>query len=176
MTDTALAATAIGINGGSTVTVVASGASTGTINIGATTKALGDVNVTNTLTGAVTGGQITVAGGTKVVVTSTTSNIAGAAAVADNLVNVSGGAATTDVTVTQDKVQTSLSAVAAVAGVVGVSAVTTAPGTQAVAVVNAVAPVAAVTARVGTTANGKVLIADANYNTTAANTIHHGIE
>jgi len=172
VTDSAQAAGNIGIDGGTAVTVASTGQTTGTIDIGATTAALGAVVVNNQIFGAVTGGKITVNGGTTVNVTQTNGNAAGATAItAESAVVVNGKAGTTTVTVTQDAVQTSLTAVAAVAATVAVNAVTAAPGTTGVKAVTAVSLVAAQTARAGVTANGKVDILDVNYNTTTANTI-----
>lgn len=176
--DTAIAANTVVTNGGTNTSVTITGATaaspaTAQITIGANLAPSGTVTVAAT-TGTANGngiGLITVNGGTTVTVTETAGN---SGATGNNTfegdVFVNGTAATTTVTVNQSPTAVGASAVTTVVGVVGVSAVTASPGVQGVSAVIAVAPVAAQAAVVGTTA-GTVIIQDANYDTTAANTI-----
>jgi S-layer protein len=95
------------VNGGSTVAVTSTDANGGTISVGATTASAGTVTVTSTgvAAGGTTGNNITVKGGTTVDIT----QIGGNAVNTTNtsgIVNVTGTAATTAVTVTATKVQT----------------------------------------------------------------------
>ncbi len=115
VTDTALAAGAIAVNGGSAATVSSTGQTTGTITVGATTAAAGAVSVTTAgvyADGANnTVGAIAVTGGTTVAVTVnsglTTAQLAAQTTDASNFtetlsaVSVTGNASTTAVTVTQ---------------------------------------------------------------------------
>ncbi|MEI4264146.1 DUF4214 domain-containing protein [Roseovarius sp. D0-M9] len=112
---------AISVNGGKDVSVTASGTTTGTINVGATTVAKGAVTISETISGAgtVNGGAITVKGGTTVntTTTATNTNTAGQTVTQGN-VTVNGTADTTAATVKQSE------AVAAVTAVTGVTAAT----------------------------------------------------
>ena len=101
--DAALAGGAIAINGGNGVSVTAAGATTGTVNIGATAAAKGAVVVTEavTIAPAAAAGAITIKGGSTVSVTETavaTSAVTGANATG-SAVTLTGTADTTSVTV-----------------------------------------------------------------------------
>lgn len=124
----AQAATAVSVNGGNNVTVNATGVTTGTTTVGATTAAAGVVTVTSagaTLAdgaGATTQtqGAIAVTGGSKVNVSSTGAVSGGSDNAGDALtlsaVNVTGDASTTEVTVTQTAAQARVADVGAVLG------------------------------------------------------------
>lgn len=136
----ALANGAIDIENGTNVTVVASGATTGTIDVGsATDAASGTVTVTNigkayaAADAAATRGAINVTGGTLVTVnqTATSSTAAGATDttnvgnfITQSHITVVGNADTTDVTVNQSAAVAAKNAVAAVAGVKQIDTVT----------------------------------------------------
>ena len=94
------------INGGLGVTVVSTGASTGTISTGATTASTGAISVTETLIavdGGTTTGAITVKGGTtvNVAVTGVQGTVSGNGNATLGTVTVTGGASTTSATVAQ---------------------------------------------------------------------------
>jgi len=118
--DAAAAGATEAAQGGSAVTVTANNVSSGgTINVGTTTAAAGAVSVTTTeissQTGAVTADAINVGGGTTVAITA---NLAGTAGVGNTVtggaIAVTGGAATTSVTVTQTAAATAGTKVAGV--------------------------------------------------------------
>lgn len=115
---------ALTVDSASGVTVNSSAATTGAINVGATTAATGAVNVAKVITGAgnVTGGAITVKGGTTVNTTTaaTNSDLTGTA-VTQGDVTVTGTADTTSVTVKQSA---TVAAVAAAPAVTESTAVT----------------------------------------------------
>lgn len=94
---------ALTVDSASAVTVNSSAATTGAINVGATTAATGAVNVSKVITGAgnVTGGAITVKGGTTVNTTTEATNSTVATTVTQGDVTVTGTADTTSVTVKQ---------------------------------------------------------------------------
>lgn len=119
VTDTAQGAGTIGIDDGTNVSVTTTTNSTGSITIGATTKPTGTVSVTENLkgTGALTGGNITVNGGTvdNVVVNATQATAGTTTTVGTIAVN--GSAVTTAVAVTETPVVAPVAAVTAVAGV-----------------------------------------------------------
>jgi S-layer protein len=71
---TALSAGSININGGVNVTVKASNSTTGNITVGGTTAPSGEINITNSSTGAVSMGSIAVTGGSKVTVNQQATN------------------------------------------------------------------------------------------------------
>lgn len=120
------AANAVAVNGGNNVTINATGVTTGTTTVGATTAAAGNVTVTSTgatlADGAAdttqTQGAIGVTGGSKVNVTTTGTVSGGSDNVDDALtlsaVNVTGNASTTEVTVTQTAAQTQVTGAAGV--------------------------------------------------------------
>jgi len=171
-TDSAQGASAISINGGVGVTLTDVGQTTGTITVGNTSAPTGAVVITTGIAAGVTGGQIAVTGGTTVSVTEAAVNANGTTVTAESAVTVTGKATTTSVNITQAAVAAAVAGTAAaVAGVNGVAAQAAAPGTQAIAQVNAVAASAATTAAPGIAADGAVVIVDASYNTTTANTI-----
>jgi S-layer protein len=95
---TALGAGSINVNGGVNVTVKASNSTTGNITVGGSTAPTGEINVTNTSTGAVSMGSITVTGGTKVTVNQQTTNALNTTATL-GYIGVVGTAQTTSVTV-----------------------------------------------------------------------------
>lgn len=119
-------------NGGNNVTVNATGVTSGTTTVGATTAAAGDVavNVTNS-TGATTTGAIAVTGGKTVTVTSKAANAVNTTVV-QSAVTVTGNASTTDVTVNQDATATAAATVVGkTAGAVTINDVNAASGTAA---------------------------------------------
>lgn len=120
-TTSAAAANNIAVNGGNNVSVTNTGSSTGTITIGGTTAAAGDVVVSSTTgsTGGVTMGAIGVTGGKSVTVSTAGGN---AVNTTDTLaaVTVTGNANTTAVTVTQAPAATAAAASGTVAGVRGI--------------------------------------------------------
>lgn len=103
-TVSALAANAVSVNGGTSVNVTATGATTATITVGNTSAPTGTVTVAKTISGAgnVTGGAISLKGGTTVssTTTATNSDLTGTA-VTQGDVTVTGTATTTSVTVNQ---------------------------------------------------------------------------
>lgn len=124
---------AVSINGGKDVAATASGATTGTVTVGGTTAAAGSVNVTyngsfdNSADATLgTSGSVFVTGGTSVNVVQT-SGAAAATKAANNYtvtqgkVTVTGTAATTTVSVTQDAAVT-VAAGAGATGAIGVAA------------------------------------------------------
>ena len=180
-TDTAQGTTASQIDGGTTVTLTNSATATGTtstgaITIGGVTKPTGAVVITDALTGdatyagAVTGGTITVNGGTTVSVTETATSPASVAALATNQimaeapVKVNGSAATTTVTVVEAPALSQAGTVIAIPAATEVDAVTfnamTAGQKLTVAGLTYVAPAG------GATAN-QVAAAFANLNSVA---------
>lgn len=119
-------------NGGNNVTVNATGVTTGTTTVGATTAAAGDVavNVTNS-TGDTTTGAIAVTGGKTVTVTSKAANAVNTTVV-QSAVTVTGNASTTAVTVNQDATATAAATVVGkTAGAVTINDVNAASGTAA---------------------------------------------
>jgi S-layer protein len=86
------------VDGGKDVTVVSTGNTGGAIAIGNTTAPTGAITVNATTAGATTGGSITVIGGTTVDITQTATN-ANNTTQTNGYVQVTGGAATTSVTV-----------------------------------------------------------------------------
>ncbi|MFA9215940.1 MAG: DUF4214 domain-containing protein [Sphingomonadaceae bacterium] len=130
-TDSALAAAALTINGGSSVNVTASGSTTGTITVGTTVAPTGAITISNTTTGAVSAGTINVAGGTTVKVTQAASNAVNTTQT-NGSVNVAGGAATTSVTVAASAAATASGTVAGVnANTVNILDVNAASATKA---------------------------------------------
>jgi len=140
VTDTKQGASAIGIDGGTSVTVTTTATNpagtTGTTKVGATTKPTGAVSITENLTNAAaaagaadtTGGAIAVTGGSTVSVTQTatqavkTTNSTNAS-INQSAVTVTGGTATTAVTVNQAAKTTAVATVVAVTGVSEVDSV-----------------------------------------------------
>ncbi|MFG0465318.1 DUF4214 domain-containing protein [Pseudomonas putida] len=86
------------IQGGAKVTLVATGSTTGTINIGSSTAPVGDVNISNTSTGAVNMGNINVRGGSTVTITQAATNAVNTT-VTMGSVTVNGTVDTTKVTI-----------------------------------------------------------------------------
>lgn len=121
-TTTAVAANNISVNGGNNVSVTNTGGSTGTITVGNTTAAAGDVVVSNTTgsTGGVTMGAIAVTGGKTVTVNTAGGNAVGTTD-AMAAVTVTGNANTTAVTVSQAAAATAAAASGTVAGVRGIT-------------------------------------------------------
>ena len=160
----------IAVDGGTTVSVVATGNTGGAITIGANTPPTGTITVAKTVasTGAVMGGTITVTGGTVDKITQTTSNAVGTTSVEGNVI-VTGGTSTTSVVVNQAQA-TAQAVQAAIAGVVAVTGVTAAPGVTGVTAATGVSQVAAQAGVVGAAAGG-VFIADANAGSGLPNTI-----
>lgn len=130
---TASAALATTINGGSSVSVVQTGAAGGTLNIGQTTAALGAVSVTSTTAAAnaTVGDAINVKGGTTIAVTQVAGNGVGAGVTTTGgAVAVVGSALTTAVTVKDTAAGTaSATVVGHVNGTVSVTDVAAASGT-----------------------------------------------
>lgn len=140
VTSAALGAGVLETNGGTDVTVTASGQTTGRVDVGddgaAADLASGAivVNATGaayTAAGAVTLGAIETDGGSTVVVTQVAASSTAAAAAdgaaanrTQSAVTVDGGASTTSVSVSQDAAVTAVNAVAAVAAVNEVTTVT----------------------------------------------------
>lgn len=91
-----LAGAAVSVNGGSDITIAATGTTTGTITVGATTAATGVITIKDTIAGASAAGAIAVTGGTKVAITQTSSN----AGATHGAVTVTGIAGTTSVSST----------------------------------------------------------------------------
>lgn len=114
-----LGSNSVQIQGGSNVTVVATGSTTGTIQIGSSTAPVGDVNVSNTSTGAVRMGDITVKGGSTVTVTQAATNAVNTTAIMGS-VTVTGTVNTTKVTINNASAAT---ADGSTAGVVNTSSV-----------------------------------------------------
>lgn len=161
----------IAIDGGKNISIASMAQSTGTITIGATTQPTGTVTVTTDIVAGVSGGAITINGGTSVQVTQNVTHAVGTTVLSESAVTVIGGASTTDVSITQGAVATAANAVTAVTGISAINAVNAAPGTQPVTARTAVSAVKAVTAVAGVTASGVVTIIDAGFNTLNANTI-----
>ena len=170
----------IAVDGGTTVSVVATGNTGGAITIGANTPPTGTITVANTVSSIITynaagvitnlnqGGNITVTGGTVDKITQTTSNAVGTTSVEGNVI-VTGGTSTTSVVVNQAQA-TAQAVQAAIAGVVAVTGVTAAPGVTGVTAATGVSQVAAQAGVVGAAAGG-VFIADANAGSGLPNTI-----
>ncbi|MEX3856304.1 beta strand repeat-containing protein [Paraburkholderia sp. BR10923] len=177
LTDSAAAASTINVQGGSNVAVTANGVTAaGTINVGTTTQAAGTVSVTEnmlaTQTGLHTADAINVTGGTSVTVTANLNEKAGAGnTVTGGVISVTGGSATTTVTVNQTAAATAANAQLAVAGVSQtVGATPAAPGVQAVTATTQT-PAELASAAVAGVVDGQVIVQDANYGTQLANTI-----
>jgi S-layer protein len=121
LTDSALAAASVSIQGGKDVTVTVAGATnTGTIAVGTTTAVTGAVAITaaSTSAGNNTSSAINVKGGTTVSVTESAANTDLTATTnAQGAVGVTGTATTTAVTVNQAAAVTAVAAVTAIAGV-----------------------------------------------------------
>lgn len=131
VTDTAQAAVASSVNGGTTVDITSTatnpGGTTGTITVGGTVNPSGAVTIKDTLVGDttytsnVTGGAITVTGGTTVSVTESVSQTVNPTTgganrtVTEGAVTVNGTSSTTSVTVTQDAARSSATTAVAVA-------------------------------------------------------------
>ena len=129
----------VSVDGGKDVTVNATGVTSGTTTVGASTAAAGNVTVNSTASGG-TQGAIAVTGGDFVNVTTATSNAVNTT-VTQAAVTVTGNADTASVTVNQDKAATqSATVVGKVNGNVGVTDVnatsTTAAGTIAAVTLN----------------------------------------
>ena len=161
------------IQGGQNVVVTEQGIATaGTVNVGTGTTPTGTVSVTETVATTATGSDaINVKGGTIDTVTvncrGTTSGVTG------GTVAVTGGSATTSVTVSVNTAAASTGSASSASTGVPVTvaaAISAGPGLQAVAAATAAAPTVAKAAVVSVT-DGAVQIADANYNTAATNTI-----
>lgn len=112
-TDTAQAAAAIVINGGTSVNLTTTGATGGTITVGTTTAPSGAVSINTTTTGAVTAGTISVNGGSTVTINQATSNAVNTTST-NAVVAVTGTAATTAVTANASAAATASSTVAGV--------------------------------------------------------------
>ncbi len=128
------AATAITVDGGSSVKVAASGVTTGTTTVGGTTAASGDVAVTvaGVQSGAATVGAVAVTGGKTVSVTVSDVNSTVNTTATQSAVTVTGDANTTSVTVSQDKAATASATAAGKAnGAVTITDVNAASGTAA---------------------------------------------
>lgn len=178
-TDSALGAGSITTTGGSSVTISATGTTTGSITVGSATASAqptGAVSVTSSVTSqaaSVTAGAIQVNGGTNVTVTQSVvdTNANHNNTVTQGAVTVNGAAATTTVTVNQSSTAAATTAATAAAGTPAVSAVTAAPGVQGVSAVTGVTYVKAV-AEGSAIAGGQVQIVDVNgSSSTAAGTI-----
>lgn len=116
VTDATQGAGAIAVEGGSSVSVTATSAGTGTITVGATTAPTGAVTVKATETGANTQGAIAVTGGTSIGVTQVATNAVVNTTAVLGAVTATGTSATTSVSVSQTASAT------AGASVVGVTA------------------------------------------------------
>ncbi|MFL9922602.1 DUF4214 domain-containing protein [Paraburkholderia fungorum] len=187
------------VNGGSNVSVTANGVLGGTtaasttvstaanagaantagqINVGQAVAATGTVTVTeNVAAGAFTtattvnADAINVKGGTTVSVTANLSGQAGFETVNGGTINVVGTSATTTVTVNQTADATAAATVAASAGSAGnATAIVAVPGVTGVPA-SAATPYAAGKAAVAGVSDGIVVVQDANFGTTNANTI-----
>ncbi|MDO9714002.1 DUF4214 domain-containing protein [Paracraurococcus lichenis] len=124
------AATNVAIDGGKNVSVTATGVTTGTTTIGATTAAAGTVTVNSTASSG-TQGAIAVTGGTSITVKTATSNAVNTT-VTQAAVTVTGDANTTSVTVGQEKAAAaSATVVGKVNGVVSITDVNAASNTKA---------------------------------------------
>jgi hypothetical protein len=187
LTDSAAAALAINVQGGSNVSVTGNAvngssvggfgvtAAFGTINVGTTTAATGTVTVvanqSATATGVNGGDNINVTGGT---VDTITANLSEKAGLGNNVtggaITVTGTSATTTVTVNQTAAVLGAPASTATTGSPVVTAVTAAPGVTAVAAALATSSSVAKAAVAGVV-DGAVHVVDASYGTTAANTI-----
>ena len=113
LSDSAQAAGAISISGGSSVTVNSAAATTGAITIGSTSAPTGAVSITRTHSTAVTGGDISVTGGTAVEINQIIANAVNTTATAGTI-SVSGSANTTSVAITTTKAATASASVAGV--------------------------------------------------------------
>lgn len=124
----------IAVNGGANVTVAASGVTTGTVTVGGTTAAAGDVVVTAaaSVSGGAQAGTVNITGGKSVAVTvSDVNGTVNTTATQSNVV-VNGDANTTTVTVNQDKTATASATAAGKAnGDVTITDVAAASGTAA---------------------------------------------
>ena len=158
------------------IIVGSSTAPTGTVTVNSTTNSTNKTGVT------IDADSIAVTGGTTVNVTETATETQSATVVStinEGAVSVTGGTATTTVTVTQAAAATgaiAATAAAAVSGVTAVAAVTASPGVDAVAAVNGVNggnSVSAITAAAGTptVTDAAVTIADATNTATSTSTI-----
>ena len=174
LNDSNLGAGAISVTGGGNVAVTAASQDSGTITVAG---AAGSVNVTTGIAGGLVGlgsgpagGLIHVLGGSTINVTENITNATNTTATESD-VHIDGGSTTTTVTIAQGAVQGARAATTAVAGVEAVTGVTAAPGTDGVTAVAAVAAASGHAARAGIAADGAVVITDAHYGTTGANTI-----
>jgi hypothetical protein len=167
VTETTMGAYNVAVDGGTTVSVTATGNTGGGITIGANTAPTGTITVANTVSSG-TGGNIAVTGGTVDTITQTTSNAVGTLAYEGN-VTVTGATTTTSVVVNQAQA-TAAAAQSAIAGVVAATGVTAAPGVTGVTQVTGVAQVSAQAGVVGAS-SGTVSITDANAGKGIANTI-----
>lgn len=132
VTDAALAAGTVVVNGGSSVGVTTTSASTGTITVGGTTAPTGAVTISAKATGGgVTQGAIAVTGGTTVSITETAGNAVNTTATL-GAVTVTGKATNTSVTVSQTAAATASATKAGVVnGAVTINDVNSASATKA---------------------------------------------
>jgi S-layer protein len=112
-TTTAQGAGMVIVNGGHDVTITATGATTGLIDIGSVTSPTGAIVISRATTGAVAAGSIGVEGGTSVNITQTASNAVNTTQT-NGAVNIIGSSATTSVTVKATKAATADGATAGV--------------------------------------------------------------
>jgi S-layer protein len=105
ITDSAQAAGAIAVNGGSNVTITASGVTSGTTTVGGTTAAVGNVTITSAASTAGTTGAISVTGGKEISITTSAGNAVNTTVVG-GAITVTGDSNTTAVTVKQDNTAT----------------------------------------------------------------------
>jgi|GEM_PF-2100752 len=130
-TVTALGANTFAIDGGKTLDVTITGATTAALSIGAITAATGAINISRETTGAVAAGRIDVTGGTSVTVIQKAANTAGTTQT-NGVVTVNGSADTTSVTVKADKAATANGSTAGItAARVTINDVNTGSTTQA---------------------------------------------
>jgi len=117
VTDTAQAAVASTINGGTDVNLTTTTTSTGTITIGGTTKPTGAITVIENLsgTGALTGGAVKITGGSTVALTINSTQATVNTTTTAGAVTITGGATTTAVSVTETKAVTAAAKVAGIA-------------------------------------------------------------
>lgn|GEM_PF-6234437 len=117
VTDTAQAAVASTINGGTDVNLTTTTTSTGTVTIGGTSKPTGAITVIENLkgTGALTGGAVKITGGSTVALTINSTQATVNTTTTAGAVTITGGATTTAVSVTETKAVTATAKVAGIA-------------------------------------------------------------
>ena len=117
VTDTAQAAVASTINGGTDVNLTTTTTSTGTVTIGGTSKPTGAITVIENLkgTGVLTGGAVKITGGSTVALTINSTQVTVNTTTTAGAVTITGGATTTAVSVTETKAVTATAKVAGIA-------------------------------------------------------------